>query len=90
MKNREIIEKVSQRTNIPEAQIEVIESQLWLGVKHYLSNPLTAKQGILLNTFVTFTPPSVKTIKWYLQEKGDVISEEEREFYNNYLKILEK
>jgi hypothetical protein len=90
MKNRGVIERTAARLNISEAQVEVIESQLWLAVRYYLSHPLEANGGILLNRFITFNPPSVKKIEWYLEKQGDSISEVEREFYLNYIKILQQ
>lgn len=90
MKNKGVIERTASRLNMSEEHVAVIESQLWLGVRYYLSHPLEANGGILLNQFISFNPPPVKRIEWYLEKQGHKITEEEREFYLNYIKILKQ
>jgi hypothetical protein len=88
MTRKDILIKVSKETGLSERHILEVESYLWKSVKEFLSTPLDAKQGILINEFISFKPPSIKKIEWYLECKASQISKEEKEFYNNYLKIL--
>ena len=48
----EIIKKVAYRTNLPEAQVKLIISHFWQGIKYYISNAQYAKYGILINGYI--------------------------------------
>lgn len=52
MGQEEIIKRVAYRTNLPEAQVKLIISHFWQGIKYFISNAQYAKYGILINDYI--------------------------------------
>jgi hypothetical protein len=88
MTNSKLRKRVADKTDLPISMIEEIEKNLWKSVRYYLTHPLEAKKGIMINGFIRFRPLPIARIKQYLKEHGESLDPEQIEFYNNYLKLL--
>lgn len=54
MLNDEILQQLAHKHNLPEEQIELIIKSFYNGLRHYLSNPLESKSGIMIHDLITF------------------------------------
>lgn len=52
--NEEIIKKLAEKYNLPEEQIKLVVGSFWDGLRHYLTHPLEAKDGIIVHNFLSF------------------------------------
>lgn len=54
MTHNEIIKKIAEKRNLPEAQVKLVIDSFWNGFRYYLTNPLEAKDGIIIHNFLSF------------------------------------
>ena len=81
----DLIEYTALDTKIRPEAVEAATKSMWKSLRHYLSNPLESRQGIILNRFLKFsiTPSKILSV---LDRKLDyhedhAISQEEIDFY---------
>lgn len=54
MTHNDILKKLAEKYNLPEEQIKLVVTSFYNGFRHYLTNPLESKDGILIHNFLSF------------------------------------
>lgn len=66
MNHDEIIKKLAEKHGLPEEQIKLVVGSFWDGLRHYLTHPLEAKDGIIVHNFLSFYI-DIRKIKNYIE-----------------------
>lgn len=93
MINDDIIDKLSEKHNLPPEQIKLIINSFWNGFRYYLTHPLESKGGIWIHNLLTFYM-STKKLNNYIErlkliefQRSPTADTSKIEFYEELLKI---
>lgn len=76
MIDEDLIKYIANRLKVDKKLVEVVEAEFWRSLRYYISHPLEAKQGILINNLMTFHIPAINIVHFTKHTSKKLTKEE--------------
>lgn len=83
---QDILHYTSSESGLSLEHSQILERNLWDSIRHYLSNPLSTKKGILLSGSIKFYPKPENLYMAKTLSKNEVL----KEIYEKWYKQIGK